>query len=304
MSGYLGGVVVILCLNVILAYAVFLPVATGQLNLGGAAFQAVGAYSAGYLSANLDLPIPVILLASALMSGLISFVFALSILRTKRVYLVLATFAFAEFVGGVIINVDALGGSVGMTVPAHISGIVVIATAIAMLILVMLLMQTRFGIAMRAVHDDDVVAELIGIGVRATRVAAFTLGGAIAGVAGGLYAFYFNFVDVQAFDAASSIYILLFVLLGGTQTVWGPLFGAAFFTIVPELFRNAIAQLPAIGHLFGSAAQIDTSWRFVCLGAITVLMMVIRPEGVLTRTGLGRLFHRGTTPMRPRSVSA
>ena len=126
MSGYLGGVIVILCLNVILAYAIFLPVATGQLNLGGAAFEAVGAYTAGYISANFNLPIAVVLLASALVSGLISFFFALSILRTQRVYLVLATFAFAEFVGGIIVNVEALGGSLGMTVPVHIGGSVVI----------------------------------------------------------------------------------------------------------------------------------------------------------------------------------
>ena len=166
----------------------------------------------------------------------------------------------------------------------------------------MLLMQTRFGIAMRAVHDDDTVAELMGIGVRRTRVAAFTFGGVIAGIAGGLCAFYFNFVDVQTFNAESSIYLLLFVLLGGTQTVWGPLIGAAFFTIVPELFRNAIAQLPAIGHLFGSAAQIDTSWRFVSLGVFTVIMMAVRPEGVVTQIELGRLVYRITGLVRGRSL--
>jgi branched-chain amino acid transport system permease protein len=289
MSGYLGGLIVILCLNIILAYAIFLPVATGQLNLGGAAFQAVGAYSAAYISTNLDLPVSVVLLAAAFVGGLISFFFALSILRTRRVYLVLATFAFAEFLGGVIVNVDALGGSIGMTVPVHVSGLLVVGFALAVTILVMLLMQSRFGIVMRAVHDDDTVAELMGIGVRTTRVAAFALGGIIAGLAGGLYAFYFNFVDVQAFDAVSSIYLLLFVLLGGTQTVWGPAIGAAFFTLVPELFRNAITQLPALGELFGTAGQVDASWRFVCLGIVTVVMMAVRPEGALTRRDLARL---------------
>ncbi len=284
MSGYLDGMAVILALNVILAYAVFLPVATGQLNLGGAAFQAVGAYAAAYISTQYGAPLPVILAVSASVSGLIAFVLALSILRTKGVYLVLATFAFAQFVSGVIINVDALGGALGMTVPEHVGGGPIIVIAGVVLVGVMLLMQTRFGLAMRATHDDDTVAELMGIGVRRTRVAAFTLGGVLAGIAGGLYAFYFNFVEVQTFDSLSSIYLLLFVLLGGTQTVWGPLIGAAFFTIVPELFRYVVANMGG-----ASAGQLDTSWRFIILGIITVVMMVARPEGVVTRTGLGRL---------------
>ena len=298
MSGYLGGVLVILCINIILAYAVFLPVATGQLNLGGAAFQAVGAFATGYLAPNYDLPVPLIFLAACTASGVIAFVFALSILRTKSVYLVLATFAFAEFVSGVIVNVPALGGSMGLPVPQHLGSTVVIAMTVVTAVIVLLLMQTRFGLAMRAIHDDETVADLMGIGVRRVRVAAFTIGGVLAGIAGGLYAFYFNFVDISNFSADSSIYLLLFVLLGGTQTTWGPLVGAIFFTVVPELFRNAVAELPAFGHLFGVSGQLDTSWRFVFLGVATVIMMVVRPEGVVTRIGLGRVFGRTSAAAR------
>jgi branched-chain amino acid transport system permease protein len=288
MSGYLGGILVILSLNVILAYAVFLPVATGQLNLGGAAFQAVGAYTAALLAADYAVPVPAALLAASLVSGLIAFVLAVSILRTKGVYLVLATFAFAQLIGGVIINIDALGGALGKTVPDHIDGPVILAAAGAVLCAVLLLMQTRLGLAMRAIHDDDIVAELMGISVRGVRVAAFTLGGLLAGLAGGLYAYYFNFVEVQGFDSLSSVYLLLFVLLGGTQTIWGPLIGAAFFTLVPELLRYTVTHLP-FGGAAGSAGQIESSWRFVLLGVITVAMMALRPEGVLTRVGLDRL---------------
>jgi branched-chain amino acid transport system permease protein len=305
MSGYVGGVLVILCINVILAYAVFLPVAAGQLNLGGAAFQAVGAYTAGYLATNYEaLPISLVFVAACIASGLIAFFFSLSILRTKSVYLVLATFAFAEFVSGVIVNVPALGGSMGLPVPPHLGSTVVFAAAAVTTVIVLLLMQTRFGLAMRAIHDDDAVAELMGIGVRRTRVAAFTVGGMLAGIAGCLYAFYFNFVDISNFSADSSIYLLLFVLLGGTQTIWGPLVGAAFFTIVPELFRSAAAALPALAHMFGFSGQFDTSWRFVFLGVATVIMMVVRHEGVVTRIGLGRIFSRVPASAERRSQHA
>ena len=289
MSGYLGGVLVILSLNIILAYAIFLPVASGQLNLGGAAFQAVGAYAAGYFSTTYDLSIGICLGLSMIASGLVAFLFSLTILRTKSVYLVLATFAFSEFVSGVIINIDALGGSMGLSVSAHVGGVAVMLAALIAAILVLLFMQTRLGLAARAIHDDDLVSELMGIDVRMTRVAAFTFGGMLAGLAGGLYAFYFNFVDIQSFDAASSIYLLLFVLLGGTQTVWGPLVGAVFFTIVPELLRSAIAIAPTLAGGLGAKGELDSSWRFIILGVLTVAMMALRPEGAVTRIGLSRL---------------
>lgn len=289
MSGYLGGVIVILSLNVILAYAIFLPVACGQLNLGGAAFEAVGAYAAGLLSTSYDLSVGASLVLAVLAGGLVALCFSFIILRTKSVYLVLATFAFSEFVSGVIVNVDALGGSVGLSVSTHISGYTVLVAAVAAAALVLLFMQTRLGLAIRAIHDDDLVSELMGIGVRWIRVVAFTLGGLLAGLAGGLYAFYFNFVDIQSFDAASSIYILLFVLLGGTQTIWGPLVGAVFFTVVPELLRGAISAAPELAHALGMTGQLDSSWRFIILGVLTVAMMIVRPEGAVTRIGISRL---------------
>lgn len=289
MSGYFGGVIVILSLNVILAYAIFLPVASGQLNLGGAAFQAVGAYTAGFVSTSYDLSVGTSLVLSILAGGVVALFFSLIILRTRNVYLVLATFAFSEFVSGVIVNVDALGGSMGLSVSTHVGGDFVLLAAVLAAALVLVFMQTRLGLAIRAIHDDDLVSELMGIGVRWTRVVAFTLGGLLAGLAGGLHAFYFNFVDIQSFDAMTSIYLLLFVLLGGTQTIWGPLAGAAFFTIVPELLRGAISAAPEFAHALGMTGELDTSWRFIILGVLTVAMMIVRPEGAITRVGLSRL---------------
>jgi branched-chain amino acid transport system permease protein len=77
-----------------------------------------------------------------------------------------------------------------------------------------------------------------------------------------------------------------------------------FFTIVPELFRSAVAELPAFARMFGFSGQLDTSWRFVFLGVATVIMMVVRPEGVVTRIGLARIFGRVPAAMRRRSQHA
>jgi branched-chain amino acid transport system permease protein len=296
MSGYWTGILTVLAINVIFAYAIFLPVATGQLNLGGAGFQALGAYAAAFLSANYAMPVSVTIGVGALLAGAVGFLIAFPILRTRGVYLVLATFAFAEVVSGLILNSETVGGAMGLTVPTFIDYHIPVAVAVIVTLFAFYLMSTRFGLTMRATHDDEVVTDLLGVNIRGVQVAAFAIGGALAGLAGGLYAHSFSFVEVQSFNAMVSIYVLLFVLLGGTQTAWGPLTGATFFTLLPELLRPALPAMKLwLASLLGMQGQITApgdSWRFIILGALTIAMMVLRPEGLITRTMVERLRFR------------
>lgn len=299
MSGYWTGILSILAINIIFAYGIFLPVATGQLNLGGAGFQALGAYGAAFLSATWGFPVPVTLIVGMVVAGGIGFLIAFPILRTRGVYLVLATFAFAEVVAGLILNSETFGGATGLSVPAFIDYEIPVAMAVVVTIFVFYLMSTRFGLTMRAAHDDEVVTDLMGVNIRVVQVAAFAIGGALAGLSGGLYAHSFSFVEIQSFNAVLSIYVLLYVLLGGTQTPWGPLAGATFFTMLPEVLRSV---LPAIKQFFanmtgyeGTVSAPDDSWRFIILGLVTVGMMVLRPEGMVTRTMIERLRFRRRT---------
>jgi branched-chain amino acid transport system permease protein len=306
MSGYWSGILSILAINVIFAYGIFLPVATGQLNLGGAGFQALGAYSAAFLSASFDLPVPVTIGVGMIVTGGVGFLIAFPILRTRGVYLVLATFAFAEVVAGLILNSDTLGGAMGMSVPAFIDWHVPVISALVVIVFVFYLMSTRLGLTMRAAHDDEVVTDLMGVNIRMVQVTAFAIGGALAGLAGGLYAHAFSFVEIQGFNALVSIYVLLYVLLGGTQTAWGPLAGATFFTMLPEVLRSALPAfkqaLAGLAGVEGTVSPPDDSWRFIILGAITIAMMVLRPEGLVTRTMIERLRFRSAA--RPREVTA
>ena len=277
MSGYIEAQLIILCLSVIYAYAIFLPAASGQLNLGAAGFITLGAYSSGWfnLSDGLGLPMAVSVVLSMLLVGAIGFAISLPILRTRGVYMVLATFAFAEVVSGIAINMEFLGGAAGMPVEAHAPVEIVVAVAVAVILFCFYFMSTRLGLALRAVHDDENVAVLFGVDVRAARVVAFTVGGMLAGLGGAIYGHHYNYVEAQTFNVLLSIYILLYVLLGGTQTAWGPLVGAVFFTVVPELFRQFAVEI-------GSDWLADS--RFIFFGMLIVVMMVIRPEGVVTRT--------------------
>jgi branched-chain amino acid transport system permease protein len=278
MSGYLEGVLVLLAINVVFAYGAYLPLAAGQLNLGLAGFAAIGAYSSAYLSNNFSVGPVLAIPLGALLAGLVALAVAVPVLRTRGIYLALATFAVGQIVKATILNLEFIGGAAGYPVTAFIRLPGVIAFAAAVVVLVSLLFGTRFGIAVRAVQDDERVADLMGVGVRSFQVAAFSLGAAIAGIGGGLYAHHFSYIEAQYFNVSLSITIVLYVLLGGTQTAIGPLIGASVFTLLPELFR-------------GSA-----NWRYVVFAAGVIVLMAFRPEGLITRVQLRRLFEWRPAP--------
>ena len=283
MSGELEGLLVILCLNAIYAYGVFLPAASGQLNLGAAGFITLGAYCSAWLNSGIDglgWPVYLSIPAAIVFTALIAYLIAFPILRTRGVYMVLATFAFAEVVSGLVINLEFVGAAQGMPVDAHIPFAGLAVLAILAMLVCYYLMATRFGLAMRSIHDDENVATLFGVNTRMSRVWAFTIGAALLGLGGALYGHHYNYVEAQNFNVLLSIYILLYVLMGGTQTAWGPLVGAFFFTFVPEVFRY-------LGRISGEKWLEDG--RFVAFGVLIVLMMVFRPEGVVTRTMLERI---------------
>ena len=284
MSGYWTGVLGILCINIIFAYSIFIPAAAGQLNLGGAGFMALGAYSAAYMSTALEMPMFITIPGAAIFTAAISFIIAFPILRTRGVYMVLATFAFAEIVAGIIINIDDVGGASGYEVGSFADLDILALFAIGVTLFVFYLMSTRFGLSMRAIHDDESVARLFGVGVRMTQVMTFTIGGALAGIAGALYGHQYNYIEIQYFNVLLSIFVLLYVLIGGTQTAWGPLFGAVIFTFLPELLR-----LPNMVGV--SSLKFLEEWRLVIFGAFLVAVMMFRPQGLITRALIDRLRH-------------
>jgi branched-chain amino acid transport system permease protein len=286
VSGYIEGILVLLAINVVFAYGAFLPMSAGQLNLGVAGFAAIGGYASAYLSNNVAMPAPVAIVLGGLAAALVALAVAVPVLRTRGIYLALATFALGEIVRAAILNMEVVGGAAGYPVIAFIRFPAIAAFATGVVILVWLLFATRFGIAITAVHDDERVADLMGLDVRAFQVAAFALGSGLAGIGGGLYAHHFNYVEAQYFGISLSISIVLYVLFGGTQSVLGPLLGAAVFTLLPELLR-------------GSA-----QWRYVLFAAIVIVAMVIRPQGLVTGAQIRRLLGGTRDPKRKEQLIA
>ena len=282
MSGYISGILAILLINIVIAYSVYLPASAGLLNLGAAGFVLIGGYMAGEFTQFHKLPLAAAIPIGGLIAGAIGFLVSFPILRTRGVYMVLATFAFAEVVGGIFLNIPRYGEAAGFNINAYAGLSIVLPTTLIVIAFVAWLLSTRFGLAMRSVHDDENVAMLFGVDLRATQVAAFTLGGFLGGVGGALLAHQFQYIDVQNTGVLFSIYVLLYVLMGGTQTAFGPIAGAAFFTIVPELLRGV--------SKYSASLKFLEDGRFIVFGIAVVLVMVLRPEGLITRTMTERLY--------------
>jgi branched-chain amino acid transport system permease protein len=271
MSGYVEGVLVLLAINIVFAYGAFLPIAAGQLNLGVAGFAAIGGYFSAHLSNTTAISVLIAIPVGGLAAGVVALAVAVPVLRTRGIYLALATFALGEIVRATLLNLEVVGGAAGYPVTAFIRFPTIAAFALGVAVFVWLLFATRFGIAITAVHDDERVADLMGLDVRAFQIAAFVLGSILAGIGGGLYAHHFSYIEAQYFGISLSISIVLYVLFGGTQSVLGPLLGAGVFTLLPEVLR-------------GSA-----QWRYVLFAAVVIVVMMVRPQGLVTGAQVRRL---------------
>ncbi len=263
MSSYLISISAIFAINALMAYSVYLPLAAGRVNLGSAGFMAIGAYAAGYASDTYNVSIAGSTAIGAVGAMMIGLLIAHSIRRTQGVYTILITFAFAEVVGGIITISDIVGGAAGYPVGPHLGVTALLCALLVVVIFVIALSATRVGLMMQAAHDDENVARLFAVKVTAMQAILFVVGAGIAGLAGALYAFQYNYLEPASFGAMMSIYVLLYVLVGGTRSALGPLVGAALFSFVPELLRSS------------------SEWRYVLFGILVIAVMVVRPQGLV-----------------------
>lgn len=271
MSGYMEAMLVLLAINTILAYSASLPLSTGQLNLGIAGFMAIGAYVSAYLSNELAVTLWLSLPAGGVVAAVVAISIGLPILRTHGIYLALATFALGEIIKTVFLNLEIVGGASGYPVTEYIESNAVWAIAITVFGFMFLLSQTRFSLYLTAIKNDATVADLFGLNVKGLQLTAIAIGAFLAAIAGGVYAHHFSFVEAQYFSALLNIYIVLFVILGGVQTVYGPLIGAIYFTFLPEVLR------------------FSEEWRFVIFAAFIIFFMAWRSEGIVTAANIRKL---------------
>ncbi len=281
------GVFVLLAigLNVVVGFA-------GLLDLGYVAFYAIGAYAAAFITGSLPKvlvhwnvfwAIPFGIFA-AMIAGV---VLGIPTLRLRGDYLAIVTLGFGEIVSIVAQNLTSItGGSQGVFGIPHFSinlvGIrydwglgnlpywyLLLAFVVIVLVLFHALEASRVGRAWSAIREDEVAAEASGVHVLKYKVMAFAIGASTAGFAGVITASQIGFVEPQDFTYTLSILVLVLVIFGGMGSIPGAVLGAAVLQFLPQFFKE---------HQWFGYQQQD---EFVYLGAILVIMMIFRPEGIL-----------------------
>ena len=265
MSTYVAGLLADTGILLLGALSVYVILATGQLSLGNAGFMGIGAYLTSYLTVVTQLPLTAALLVAALAAAAIGAIVGFPALRLKGIYLAMATLGLGEMVRSFIQNFDAMGGSSGFHGMKHVAVGTVWIWAAAILAIVMALERSRLWLEMRAVHDDETAAGLVGLNTVAIKVAAFSVGAAIAAIAGGLFAHHQVYIEPGNFDFGRSVDFVLAVIIGGSTVGIGSLVGAALLVLLPELLRGF------------------TDWRMAAFGVVLILVLLLRKQGLLDR---------------------
>jgi len=283
METYILGVLIALTIYGVLAVSQDLLIGfTGLFTIVQGALFGMGAYTSAVLALKFGIGFWPGLLAALLAGGFVSLLIALPSLRVSGHYLVLASFGVQEVLHGLYLNLDAVtGGPAGLRgIPrptllgaeiasniAYLALYLVLAAAVILFLLI--LVRSPFGLLLKAIREDELVPQALGKPVVALKIKAFVLSGAIAGIAGAMYAHYITFVSPETFDVHASIFILSMVLIGGMGTLWGPLLGAAVLIMLPEALRFLPLQSATLGPL-----------RQMVYGAVLVAFCFARPRGL------------------------
>jgi branched-chain amino acid transport system permease protein len=293
-GAYLLGVATQMFIILIAVYGLHVTVGmAGQINIAQSAFVGIGALTTARFG-EYGLPFWAAIPLAALVTGAVSVVFALPAARVKGFYLALTTLAAQALFPIVILGLPEtwLGGLVGIPVePLTVGGyvlstpkqlyyftlcLVLVATCAAFN-----LHRSRFGRALKAVRDNDVAAEVMGINVLSYKIQAFFVGSLFAGVAGACMAWVLQFVTVESFTLFASVWYLGMLIVGGIYSPIGAILGVLFITVVQEgLHEFGAAILNSGTHEAGGTIFAATN---VALGACILLALIFEPRGLAHR---------------------
>jgi branched-chain amino acid transport system permease protein len=244
----------------------------GLVSFGHAAYFGLGAYGAGLLTTRLGFSMEPALVAAPVIAGIGAALFGFFIVRLSGIYLAMLTLAFAQITYAVAFQwIEVTGGDNGVVgvwparwaASREVYYYLVLAVTAAAIVLLRRAIYAPFGYTLRAARDSSVRADAIGIDVHAHRWLAFTLAGAAAGLAGGLFAFSKGSIDPTLISISMSVDFLVMVLVGGIQTVVGPLVGAAAFHSIKDFVM-----------------PLTFYWRLL-LGLAIIAIVLIFPRGVV-----------------------
>jgi branched-chain amino acid transport system permease protein len=296
LGPFVAQVIAIVAIYILLALGLNITLGlAGLLDLGFVAFLAVGAYTVGLLTSTGEFGIAQMSFWAAvpfavIVSMLFGAFFGLPILNVRGDYLAIATLGFGEIIrilAGSDLLLPILGGPQGITqIPKPIdvppntflagpNQIYYIALAFAAVVafFALRLRKARIGRAWLSIREDEDVAEATGVNLVQTKLLAYMLGAAFAGLGGALFAGLIGSIFDSSVSSTVSINVVAIVVIGGMGSVPGAVLGAAFLIGLPELFREF------------------SDYRFLFYGAALIVMMLYRPEGLLPTRFAARELH-------------
>ena len=285
-GGYLMNVLVFVGIHTMLAIGLNLLLGyAGQISLGHAGFFGLGAYLSGILTTSYTWNPWIAMPLAALFVGGLAFLIGFPILKLKGHYLAMATLGLGIIIY-IVFNetVELTGGPSGLSgIPSLSIGTftfdsdvknyyLIWAITLGTILLTLNLANSRVGRALRAVHDSEVAARVVGVNARLLKVQIFALSAVISSIAGSLYAHTMTFVSPASFGFNFSIELLTMVVIGGLGSIYGSFLGAALLTLLPEFLRAA--------H----------DYDIIIYGGLLMVMVMFMPGGLVR--GIPDLFKK------------
>ena len=244
---------------------------TGYASLGHGLFFGIGAYAFAVSTVTLGLHPVAGFAVAAVLAGLVALALGRVLLSTRIpiAYFAIVMLGLNEIIKTVVAGTKALGSSYGLTLPPLPSNLVayyfLLALALLTTALAFFIQRTPWGLGLRAILDDEVAAEVSGIGTVAHKMAMFVLSAVLLALAGGMIAWYWSYIDpYMAFDLTLSFEMVVMAVFGGIGTVFGPLLGAVVMCVAKELLQTSVPHLHTI-----------------VFGALVVALILWRPGGVM-----------------------
>jgi branched-chain amino acid transport system permease protein len=278
-------ILVLLVINVLLVSSYRLLTLTGEWSLAHVVIMGVGAYASALVSKDLGVPVPLAMLAGAAIAGLLAFLLSFPLFRMKGFYFLIGSFAAGEIIRLIWKWTELtwlFGGPKGIKLippfpdiklfsldidfysPVNYYYLCLIVVGISLLVLYRV-ERSRIGLTFHAIHWQDKLAESVGVDTFRYRTMAFVISSVFAGLAGALYAHYVGTVNPNRFDVEEMVYVLIWAIVGGTATFYGPIIGVVILTILNEVVLRALG--------------VD-QMRPMLYGALLILFILFLPDGM------------------------
>ena len=287
---YIFHIVIMLNIYIMLVLSANLTIGMANLlTMCQAAFYGIGAYIGTFFLMQFHIPLVAIIAIVSLVTGLFSFIVSYASVKLKGDYFVLATMGFQLIVYTILYNwTSVTRGPYGIPgIPGirilglwELSGVyaylaISIVLAVVAILLFNNLHDSPYGRELRAIKADELMVQSMGRNTVAAKAWAFFISAAVAGVAGVVYASYVSYIDPTSFTLNESIFIISALFIGGIGNVKGPIFGALFVVLLPELLR-----------FVGLPDAIAANLRQILYGLTLILVVYFRPQGLFGKTVL------------------